>query len=108
VEAMFAGITDANRRSPERHQLVLKAGLHTGSCLAVNANERLDYFGTTVNLAARLAGHSRGGELTVSNDTFKRAEMRERFGARLSAAEPGQFAPRGFAGPIDIWLVPMA
>ena len=37
-----------------------------GPCIAVTLNDRLDYFGTTVNLAARLQGESRGGEIVVS------------------------------------------
>jgi class 3 adenylate cyclase len=41
-------------------------GLHQGPCLAVNLNDRLDYFGTTVNLAARLEGQSRGGDVVIS------------------------------------------
>jgi class 3 adenylate cyclase len=40
--------------------LHLKAGIHTGSCVAVTLNDRLDYFGSTVNIAARLAGQSAG------------------------------------------------
>ncbi len=108
AEAMFAGITEANRNSPERQQLVLKAGLHTGPCLAVNANDRLDYFGTAVNLAARLVDYSRGGELAVSDEIFRRTDVRRRFEQRLSlAAEQNQFIPRGFAGPVTLWLVPM-
>jgi class 3 adenylate cyclase len=106
--AMFAGITEANRQSPERQQLVLKAGLHVGPCLAVNANDRLDYFGTAVNLAARLADYSRGGELTVSDEIYLRAEVRQRFDKQLSAAQPNQFVPRGFSQPVSIWLVPMS
>ncbi len=107
AEAMFAGIAEANRQSPDRRQLVLKAGLHVGPCLAINANDRLDYFGATVNLAARLVDHSRGGELAVSEDVFRRTEVRQRFAKRLSAAEPGQFVPRGFTQPVAIRLVPM-
>ena len=38
--------------------LALKAGIHSGPCLAINQNDRLDYFGTTVNLTARLCGLS--------------------------------------------------
>jgi class 3 adenylate cyclase len=38
--------------------LTLKAGLHSGPCIAVTLNERLDYFGSTVNMAARLEGLS--------------------------------------------------
>jgi class 3 adenylate cyclase len=107
AEAMFAGITGANRKSPERQQLVLKAGLHAGPCLAVNANDRLDYFGTTVNLAARLVDYSHGGELAVSDEIFLRAELRRRFDQRLSSSKPNQFIPRGFTRPVTIWLVPM-
>ena len=107
AEAMFAGIDEANRQSSDRHQLVLKAGLHAGPCLAVNANDRLDYFGTTVNLAARLTDKSRGGELTVSDEIFRRAEIFARFEERLAVAEFHQYVPRGFTEPVDIWLVPM-
>jgi adenylate cyclase len=105
AEMMFADIAAANRRSPERQQLVLKAGLHVGPCLAVNANDRLDYFGTTVNLAARLVDYSRGGELVMTGDTFSRAEVRERLAGRKS--EANQFKPRGFTQPVSIQLVPM-
>ncbi|MGK9168451.1 adenylate/guanylate cyclase domain-containing protein [Inquilinus limosus] len=34
--------------------LVLKIGIHEGPCLAVTLNERQDYFGQTVNIAARV------------------------------------------------------
>ncbi|MCK6626578.1 MAG: adenylate/guanylate cyclase domain-containing protein [Anaerolineae bacterium] len=46
--------------------LIIKLGLHQGPCLAVNLNDRLDYFGTTVNLAARLQDQSKGGDVIVS------------------------------------------
>ncbi|GAC1355799.1 MAG: hypothetical protein NVSMB31_16360 [Vulcanimicrobiaceae bacterium] len=35
-------------------KLQLRVGFHSGPCIAMSANERLDYFGTTVNLASRL------------------------------------------------------
>ncbi len=107
AEAMFTGIAEANQKSSDRHQLVLKAGLHGGPCLAVNANDRLDYFGTTVNLAARLTDKSRGGELIVSDEITRRTEIRERFQKQLAEAEFHQYVPRGFTNPVDIWLVPM-
>ncbi len=44
----------------------IKIGLHSGRCLVVNLNDRLDYFGSTVNLAARLQGQSRGGDIVIS------------------------------------------
>src|SRR5208282_4388711 len=36
-----------------RDDLLLKIGIHEGPCLAVMLNDRQDYFGETVNIAAR-------------------------------------------------------
>jgi class 3 adenylate cyclase len=44
----------------------LKVGMHYGPCIAVTLNGQLDYFGSTVNIAARLEGLSQGGDLVVS------------------------------------------
>ncbi len=46
--------------------LVVKLGVHTGGSVIVNLNERLDYFGSTVNMAARLQGQSEGGDIVLS------------------------------------------
>jgi class 3 adenylate cyclase len=48
---------EAMRRLNEQRRnedLTLKIGIHEGPCLAVTLNERLDYFGQTVNIAARV------------------------------------------------------
>lgn len=47
--------------------LMLKVGIHAGPCIAVTLNGRLDYFGCTVNLAARLEGLSSGGDVVISS-----------------------------------------
>src|SRR5262249_48588355 len=46
--------------------IVIKLGLHKGPCIAVTLNEWLDYFGSTVNLAARLQTQSVGGDIVLS------------------------------------------
>lgn len=48
--------------------LVIKLGVHSGPCIAVTLNERLDYFGSTINMAARLQGESEGGDIVLSNE----------------------------------------
>jgi class 3 adenylate cyclase len=40
----------------QREDLCLKIGIHEGACLAVTLNDRQDYFGQTVNMAARVQG----------------------------------------------------
>jgi class 3 adenylate cyclase len=46
--------------------LMLKAGIHTGPCIAVTLNERLDYFGSHVNITARLEPLSTGRDCVIS------------------------------------------
>lgn len=45
--------------------LVTKIGMHWGPAIVVNANDILDYFGRTVNLASRLQKHSLGGDVVL-------------------------------------------
>ena len=54
----------------------LKIGVHSGGCYAVTANKVLDYFGQTVNVAARLQGAAREREIVVTQDLADRAEER--------------------------------
>lgn len=44
----------------------IRLGLHHGPCVAVTLNGRLDYFGSAVNLAARLEHESRGDDIVLS------------------------------------------
>ncbi len=53
----------------------LKAGIHFGPCIAVTLNERLDYFGSTVNIAARLGALSQGGEVIISENVARDPEV---------------------------------
>ncbi len=46
--------------------LTIKLGVHVGASVMVSLNDRLDYFGSTVNMAARLQGQSGGGDIVVS------------------------------------------
>jgi class 3 adenylate cyclase len=60
-------IADLNASQSEE-ALVVKLGAHAGKTIAVTLNGRLDYFGTTVNLAARLQQESEGGDIVISAD----------------------------------------
>jgi class 3 adenylate cyclase len=51
--------------------------MHTGPCIAVTLNDRLDYFGSTVNLASRLEGQSTGDDVIVSTAVYTDPEVRE-------------------------------
>ena len=85
---------------PEGKQsLTLKAGLHTGPCIAVTLNDRLDYFGSTVNMAARLEGLSTGSDVIISNEVWADPEVRE-----LLANPAGGLSATRFEVPLKGFL----
>ncbi|KAA0965472.1 adenylate/guanylate cyclase domain-containing protein [Sporosarcina sp. ANT_H38] len=49
----------------------VKIGFHTGPVIAVNANEILDYFGRTVNMAARIQQQSEGSDIVISENDYR-------------------------------------
>ncbi len=57
--------------------LTLKAGMHSGPCIAVTLNDRLDYFGSTVNMAARLEGLSTGHDVIISRSIYDDPDVQE-------------------------------
>lgn len=65
VQAALAAhqvLDDFNRQRglSDDKRLMLKIGIHTGPSIMVALNDRLDYFGTTVNVAARVSDLARG------------------------------------------------
>jgi class 3 adenylate cyclase len=59
------------QRMKAESDLVIKIGLHYGRAMAVTLNDRLDYFGGTVNRSARLEGQSRSGDIVCSKAVYE-------------------------------------
>jgi class 3 adenylate cyclase/ribosome-associated toxin RatA of RatAB toxin-antitoxin module len=76
--------------------LTLKAGIHTGPCIAVTLNERLDYFGSTVNMAARLESLSTGHDVIISNALYADPEVRELVNSPNLTADQFDIELKGF------------
>jgi class 3 adenylate cyclase len=70
LEAATAMTREVRRLGREGAQLQLKVGLHTGPCIAVELNERLDYFGQTVNVAARVQGVAGAEEIAITEPVY--------------------------------------
>jgi class 3 adenylate cyclase len=87
------------RRLPE--PLQLKAGVHYGPCIAVTLNDRLDYFGTTVNLAARLVGLSNGEDVIVSDGVYQDGQVK----ASAPSALPFTSPLKGHGESFALWRV---
>ena len=78
----------------------LKVGLHSGACLAVTLNDRLDYFGQTVNIASRVQGRADAGEIVVTDDVLAHEGAAELVDGLPIASESVEL--RGVAGETQI------
>jgi class 3 adenylate cyclase/predicted RNA-binding Zn-ribbon protein involved in translation (DUF1610 family) len=78
----------------------LKIGLHAGACLAVTLNDRLDYFGATVNVAARVQALAAAGEIVVTEDVLSASGAAELVEGQAAHAETVEL--RGVAGEVLI------
>ena len=93
--AMQAKISSSAQRVRD---LVLKIGVHAGPSVVVTLNGRLDYFGSTVNMAARLQGQSVGGDIVLSRAVADDPAVREVLAAVAQRRET--VALKGFADPV--------
>ncbi len=91
----------------EKIQLRLKCALHAGSCLAVNANDKLDFFGSAVNLAARLVEKSKGDDLVVADEIFQRVETQNFLHEIRQVAMADEERFTGIPEPVRIWRIAM-
>ena len=97
--AMMRRWPDFQAPRPVAEDVWLKLGMFSGPCYAVTANGLLDYFGQTVNVAARLQGASDKHELVVTQELAQRAAYEDLLGdARL--AEQFQAHLKGLDGPM--------
>ena len=89
--------------------LSIKAGIHHGPCIVVNLNDRLDYFGSTVNIAARLPNFSKGGEAIISEPIRNDQEVLEFLekNAPPNSLVRFQAEIRGYDQAVDLWRIKM-
>ena len=103
----FRAVWNAQKKIAERGEpmLWLKVGLHQGPCIVVNLNDRLDYFGSTVNIAARLPAFSQGGELVFTEEITGDPEVQQFLAKniKLGALSPFTGNVKGFDEPFTMW-----
>jgi adenylate cyclase len=87
--------------------LSLKVGIHHGPCIVVNLNDRLDYFGSTVNIAARLPNFSAGGEAIFSEPIHSDYEVIQFLERNTPPNSLSRFKGdiRGFDESMQLWRV---
>lgn len=82
--------------------IIIKIGIHTGPAIAVTSNDRLDYFGRTVNIAARIQGESNGGDIVVSAECGERESVKAILGDHPVQLLAYQAALKGIDGQMEL------
>lgn len=91
----------------QREELLLKIGIHEGPCLAVTLNDRQDYFGQTVNIAARVQGLCTSREILATAPVVSHPESSKLLaGSGVAAVPQPPSALRGVAEPVAIYAIP--
>jgi class 3 adenylate cyclase len=67
-----------NKEHAEKEQIILKIGFHMGPSLLLNQNGMLDYFGQTVNTAARIQGQSKGNDIVISREIYQHTRIQKK------------------------------
>lgn len=102
AHALHSRVASFCKERGHSYPVALKVGMHDGPCIAVTLNERLDYFGSTVNLAARVESKSEGEDILVSQALAERTEDAEFLRERGWVSEPLAAQCKGFAEPIPM------
>ena len=86
----------------------LRISLHRGPCIAVKLNAAIDYFGGTVNAAAKLQACAGAGQVAMSPAIVEAPGVRELLAAEGARIASVPFTSEAFAGEIavtrwDVW-----
>src|SRR6266576_625041 len=89
-----------------KDDLVVKIGIHEGPCLAVMLNERQDYFGQTVNIAARVQGLSTSQAIHVTGPIIDVPAVAAILDKEAITPIQKQAALRGIADKMVVYEIP--
>ena len=102
---MRAAMTALNlQRGTE--DLIVKIGIHEGPCLAVMLNDRQDYFGQTVNIAARVQSLSTRQEIHITGPVIDSPAVVTILAREAITPIQKQAALRGIADKIVVYEIP--
>ncbi|MBS1120167.1 MAG: Adenylate cyclase [Deltaproteobacteria bacterium] len=117
VMATFIHPVDALRASHQIHQafhptradtpIRLRISLNTGPCIAVRLNSNADFFGGTVNVAAKLQSLAEGYQIAMSDATYGAPGVAEFLAQHQAVLEPLSYRSKALPAPVGVqrWTV---
>jgi adenylate cyclase len=85
-----------------KNSIIIKVGVHYGPCIAVTLNDRIDYFGTTVNIAARVQALSDGRDIMASQALFEESAAAAYLGTKKWSSESFMTSLKGLKASYQV------
>ncbi len=104
--AMRAALRMREEMRALRDDLLLKIGIHEGACLAVMLNERQDFFGQTVNIAARVQGLATTRSIFATGQVVEHAEASRLLESQAITPMRQNHALRGITNELMVYEIP--
>lgn len=104
--AMAAALRMREALKELKGDLLLKIGIHEGPCLAVSLNDRQDYFGRTVNIAARVQGLATSRSIFATAPVVTDSQASKLLQSNGIALTPEKRSLRGIANQVEIFEIP--
>lgn len=117
VMATFTSPVDAIRASRQIHDtfhpartdtpIRLRISLNTGPCIAVRLNANADFFGGTVNVAAKLQALAEAYQIAISDATYHAPGVAEYLAEQRAVLEPLSYTSKALPLPVGVqrWTV---
>jgi class 3 adenylate cyclase len=110
VDAVAAGLQMLNEMhqlnmTSDRGGLILKIGIHRGAAISVTLNNRIDYFGQTVNIASKVQGSAGGEEIYVTENVHDSAGIADLLRAQECQGEPILVQLKGIQGEVKVYRI---
>jgi class 3 adenylate cyclase len=83
--------------------IALKVGVHRGASIAVTLNDNLDFFGQTVNIAARVQGLADADEIYLTDEVWRAPGVQALLADRTVTPRSAQL--KGVARPVQVYRV---
>src|SRR5262249_32896141 len=117
VMATFTNPVDAVRASQQIHEtfspartdtpIRLRISLNTGPCIAVRLNANADFFGGTVNIAAKLQALAEAYQIAMSEATYRAPGVAEYLAEQKAPLEDLRYTSKALPDPVVVrrWTV---
>jgi class 3 adenylate cyclase len=112
VMATFVNPVDALRASRDIHDtfhptradtpIRLRISLNTGPCIAVRLNANADFFGGTVNIAAKLQALAEGHQIAMSETTYRASGVAEYLAEQKAELEDLTYESKALREPVKV------